>query len=137
MTVVLDTNVLSEQLKATPSDRVSAWIDGRRDLAITVVSLQEMAFGAHLVHDEDAQSRYLEALEFIRVQFQSSTFAVGPDEAIMAGAALGSRRRAGRPMSIPDAQIAGICLTTGSSLATRNVKDFEGLGIELIDPWGA
>lgn len=135
--VVLDTNVLSEQLKANPSQHVLSWISGRRDLSITVVSLQELAHGAHLVTDEAAQTRYLEALELIRVQFTSSTFAVDADAAMLAGAALGTRRRAGRPMSIPDAQIAGICLTRGAALATRNVKDFEGLGIELIDPWAA
>ncbi|WP_281170708.1 hypothetical protein [Brevibacterium album] len=38
-------------------------------------------------------------------------------------------------MSLPDAMIASICLTRGLPLATRNVQDFEGLGIELIDPW--
>lgn len=135
--IVLDTNVLSEQLKPNPAGAVLAWLEGRRDLSITVVSLQELAFGAHLMTDELGRARYLEALDFVRLQFSSATLNVDANAAVVAGAALGTRRRAGRPMSIPDAQIAGICLTRGAALATRNTKDFEGLGIELIDPWAA
>ena len=47
-----------------------------------------------------------------------------------------SRREvAGRPISIADAQIAATCLSYGAVLATRNVRDFEGTGLDLVDPW--
>ena len=45
------------------------------------------------------------------------------------------RRRAGRPISHFDAQIAAIALSTGGSLATRNVADFDGCGVTVVDPW--
>jgi predicted nucleic acid-binding protein len=45
------------------------------------------------------------------------------------------RDRLGRPISIADAQIAAICRARGAALATRNTKDFQDTGIELIDPW--
>ena len=45
------------------------------------------------------------------------------------------RREAGRPISQPDAQIAAIALSRGASLATRIVLDFEGCGVEIINPW--
>lgn len=45
------------------------------------------------------------------------------------------RRSLGRPLPAHDGMIASICLTRGLPLATRNVRDFTGLGIELIDPW--
>lgn len=41
----------------------------------------------------------------------------------------------GRPISIPDAQIAAIALAHGATLATRNAKDFDGTGIALVNPW--
>ena len=47
------------------------------------------------------------------------------------------RRRAGRPISHFDAQIAAIARLAGAALATRNVTDFEGCGVTLIDPWDA
>jgi toxin FitB len=44
-------------------------------------------------------------------------------------------RFAGRPISQPDAQIAAIAVSRGAAVATRNVADFEGCGITLMDPW--
>ncbi len=46
-----------------------------------------------------------------------------------------SRERAGAPIDGFDAQIAAICRAHGVTLATRNVKDFQGTGIEVVDPW--
>ena len=48
-----------------------------------------------------------------------------------------SRERAGKPITSFDALIAAVCRSQGAALATRNVSDFEGTGIEIIDPWGA
>ncbi|WP_172331819.1 PIN domain-containing protein [Mangrovicoccus sp. HB161399] len=46
-----------------------------------------------------------------------------------------ARRSAGRPIAAFDAQIAAIALSRGATVATRNIRDFEGCGLELIDPW--
>ncbi|MGI9063356.1 MAG: hypothetical protein ACR2FQ_06055 [Pseudonocardiaceae bacterium] len=46
-----------------------------------------------------------------------------------------SRERLGRPITVADAQIAAICRARQSTLATRNTRDFEDTGLELIDPW--
>jgi toxin FitB len=47
-----------------------------------------------------------------------------------------NRERSGKPISGLDALIAAVCRSCGAALATRNLADFEGTGIELIDPWG-
>ena len=46
-----------------------------------------------------------------------------------------SRRTSGRPIAQFDAQIAGIALTRGATLATRNTPDFEDCGVHLVNPW--
>ncbi|MDT3705444.1 MAG: hypothetical protein ROZ09_01370 [Thiobacillus sp.] len=48
---------------------------------------------------------------------------------------MGHRKETGRAMSLPDGQIAGIAHAHGFAVATRNIKDFEGCGIELINPF--
>jgi predicted nucleic acid-binding protein len=48
---------------------------------------------------------------------------------------MGHGKRIGRPMSIPDGQIAAIVKLQGARLATRNIKDFESSGIDLINPF--
>ena len=45
------------------------------------------------------------------------------------------RERRGKPTSIQDAMIAAIARSWGASVATRNTKDFEGTGVEFINPW--
>ena len=47
------------------------------------------------------------------------------------------RRAAGRLISVQDAMIAAIARRSGAGLATRNVKDFEGIGLRLVDPWSS
>ena len=47
------------------------------------------------------------------------------------------RRRTGRPISHFDAQIAAIAYCAGAAVASRNVADFDGCGVELINPWEA
>jgi toxin FitB len=46
-----------------------------------------------------------------------------------------NRDRDGSPISMPDAQIAAICLVHNADLATRNGKDFAGTGIRVVNPW--
>jgi toxin FitB len=47
------------------------------------------------------------------------------------------RERHGRPVSVPDGQIAAICRCRGAALATRNINDFDRAGITVLDPWEA
>ena len=49
---------------------------------------------------------------------------------------MAARERAGRPTSAFDAQIAAIAKVHSAKVATRNVADFRGIGLKLIDPWG-
>ena len=47
----------------------------------------------------------------------------------------GQRQLAGRPLNVPDAQIAATALEHGLTIVTRNVGDFEGLGVVILNPW--
>lgn len=53
----------------------------------------------------------------------------------MAGAISARRERAGRPIHVADSQIAGIIRCNSATLATRDLPDFEGLDLDLINPW--
>jgi predicted nucleic acid-binding protein len=51
------------------------------------------------------------------------------------GALEGQRQLAGKPLNMPDGQIAATALEHGLTLVTRNVKDFVGLGVTMFNPW--
>ena len=138
MTILLDTNVLSELLRAEPAPEVLAWFAAQpaEGLFVSAVTQAEMMLGAHLL----PAGRRRTALEGALAAMFDEDFAerILPFDtgAVPAYVQVVSRRRTlGRPISQFDAQIAAIARRAGARLATRNIADFEHCGVELIDPW--
>lgn len=105
------------------------------EVYVTAITRAEIAVGVAGLEDgrrkralADAAAAYFEAMEPYTLDF---TAAVADRYATVTTA----RRLAGRPISILDAQIAAITLHAKASLATHNTKDFEGIGLRLIDPY--
>ena len=134
--IVIDTNVLSEAMHPRGANVVKEWLGTVEErLALSVVTLQEVAYGAHRLQDAQRREGILAALSAILTASGLATLPIDDEIALLAGSLLGRRSLDGRPMSEADAQIAATCLVHEATLATRNVKDFEGLGVELLDPW--
>lgn len=136
--IVLDTNIVSELMRHTPSESVLVWVDSQdsAELAITALTAAELRAGVACM----PRGRRRTAIGSDVDALLDDTFAgrVLPFEAESAAhyaEILAIRRRAGSPVEPLDAQIAAICLQHGAALATRNTRDFEGLALQLIDPW--
>ncbi len=136
--IVLDTNVISELMRPTPSSTVSTWLslETPSDVFLTAVTEAELRYGVALVPD-GRRRRALERVveEIIREDFRGRVLPFDSQVAPAYARIVSERRAAGRPISQLDAQIAAIALTHAATLATRNVRDFEGCGLELVDPW--
>ncbi len=136
--MVLDTNVVSELMRARPAPAVTAWVDARANasLWITSVTQAEMWLGARVLRP----GKKRQALEdMLRLIFDDD-FAgrIWPFDTAAANAyadILSQRRAIGRPMSQFDGQIAAIASVHGAAVATRNVADFEGCGLLIHNPW--
>lgn len=136
--IVLDTNVLSELLRAEPDARVMAWIAAQPvDLLFTTAITQgEMLYGVHRLPHGARRERLHGDIEAIFTTDMVGRVLAYDGHAAAAHAALAAERQSmGRPVSQSDAMIAGIVRAHGACLATRNVRDFEACGIALIDPW--
>ncbi len=138
MSFLLDTNVLSELLRAAPAPAVLAWFAAQpaETLLVSAVTQAEMLLGARLL----PAGRRRAALEAALGAMFDEDFAgrILPFDAAAAPAYVDivcARRAAGRPIAQFDAQIAAIARRHGSRLATRNVADFEGCGVAVVDPW--
>jgi predicted nucleic acid-binding protein len=138
--IVLDTNVVSELMKPAPAGAVVAWIGAQptQSLYTTSITQAEILHGVMLLPG----GKRREALEaaaqvMFREDFGGRILAFGADAALPYAQIAVDRRAAGRPISQFDAQIAAIARSFGATLATRNVTDFDGCGIELINPWEA
>ena len=138
--IVLDTNVVSEVGKPKPEAKVSAWFAGQ-DLANLYLCgpvVMEQAYGAEKFFYKTGSDRYLRLFEnLLSRQFAGRVLDFDGSVPQFAGRLRATRESIGRPISLPDAMIASICLIHGATLATRNVHDFDGLDLKLVNPFEA
>ena len=135
--IVLDTNVISEALSRSPSAAVMEWLQHQdpSSLRLTAVTVAELAYGIALLPDGARREGLATAWLGLQESWADRVLPIGADEAEVAGALLAARRRAGRPMTLADALIAGVCVTHECVLATRNARDFADTPVSLVDPW--
>jgi predicted nucleic acid-binding protein len=136
--IVLDTNVLSELMKPTPSPRVLAWIakQSAAELFTTSITEGEIFYGLELLTKGKRREGLLAAAEAMFAEDFAGRVLEFESDAARAFSKIGAHRRTlGRPISHADAQIAAITQVRGATLATRNVMDFGDCGLEVVDPW--
>lgn len=136
--IVLDTNVISELMRARPDDHVVDWVNrhGPTDLYLTSVSQAEILYGIQVLPKSKRREAIATAAkEMFQRYFAARILPFGSDAATSYALIAAERLRSGRPISAFDAQLAAIARANGADLATRNVGDFTGCGIDLIDPW--
>ena len=139
MSVLLDTNVLSELLRAQPDSAVLAWVSAQpaNSLYVSAVTQAEMLLGARLLPAGKRRQQLEQALEaMFREDFASRVLPFDSSAAADFATVVAARRRAVTPISQFDAQIAAIALSHRLGVATRNVSDFEGCGLTVTNPWG-
>jgi toxin FitB len=135
--IVLDTNVVSELMRPEPAPQVANWIRGRdrRELRTTSITLAEIRYGIARLPDGRRKQVLLDTADDIFRSFSDQVLPVDAAAAEQYAIIASTRERAGKPIPGFDALIAAVCRSRGAALATRNLPDFDGAGIELIDPW--
>ena len=137
MTVLLDTNVVSELLRPSPNPAVEGWVAGRQaaDLYFSAVGEAELRYGVAVLSTgrrRDALALAIEAI--LREDFEDRVLPFDSGAAREYADIAASRRAAGRPVAPADCQIAAIARSRDLTIATRNVRHFADMEIELVDP---
>jgi predicted nucleic acid-binding protein len=138
--IVLDTNVLSELMRELPEARVLRWVDEQDggQLATTAVTVAELRCGVTRLEDGARKAQLADAVDALVREDLAGRILPFDDVAAGHYAELVAEcERAGRPVSVSDAQIAAICRCHGGKLATRNVRGFDSTGVAVVDPWAA
>jgi predicted nucleic acid-binding protein len=138
--IVLDTNVLSEIMRANPDENVLTWLDSQyaHDLHITSITVSELLYGvARLAHGKRKTALRGAIESLLDGELAGRVLAFDEAAARCYAILVAEREAQGRPISSADAQIASICHSRDAVLATRNGKDFEATGVPVIDPWTA
>ena len=134
MTYLVDANVLSELTKRKPDLRVVGWLrDNERRLAVDPIILGELRFGIFAL----APGRRRQDLErwFDDIRRRMQCVPWDTDTGLRWAALLARLRGLGKPMQVKDSLIAATALVHGFVLATRNTRDFEASGVEIVNPF--
>lgn len=135
--IVVDTNVVSELMRPEPAPVVVTWIRSRarRELYTTSITLAEIRYGIERLPEGRRKRLIQTTAEQVFVSFEEQVLPFDATAAMHYAPIASAREQAGAPIDGFDAQIASICRTYQAALATRNLKDFEDTGIDIIDPW--
>ena len=138
--IILDSNVISELMKpqSIQSKNVVHWFHNLREgeFFTTAFSVEEIMYGALTLPEGKGKTELLQAIE--DVLFSLMNMYVLPyekEDAENFAIIRAHLHTIGRPAPLTDMHIAAICLRHKAVLATRNVKDFEHMGIELLNPF--
>ena len=137
--IVFDTNVISEVFRPSPDAKVVAWLESLSgEVSIAAITLAELLAGVRRLPDGRRRAALAARIDAALQPYRNSRAVLAFDHEAAGHYAdiFAARDRAGLPISMADAQIAAICRSNDAVCATRNVKDFVGTGVELVDPWG-
>lgn len=135
--IVVDTNVVSELMRPSPSSQVVDWVRGcdESDLYTSAITLAEILYGIERLPDGRRKDVLKITTDNVFAAFEERVLPFDATAAVQYATIVSDRDRAGLSIDGFDAQIAAICRTRRAALATRNGKDFHGTGIDVIDPW--
>ena len=138
LVIIVDTNVISEFMTSPPAAPVLAWLNAQnaRSLYMTTISIAEISYGLQMLPDGKRRRLLQQRFEqFLTLAFGTRILAFDAKSARLYGRIRAHRKAVGRPLSAFDGQIAAIAHAHDYAVATRNVKDFQDCGIELINPF--
>jgi len=136
--IILDTNVLSELMRANPDENVLAWLDSQnsQDLYTTAITVAELLYGvARLAHGRRKTALRGAIETMLDGEMAGKVLPFDGNSARQYAMLVAECESHGRPISSADAQIAAVCHAHDAVLATRNGRDFETTGVPIIDPW--
>jgi toxin FitB len=136
--IILDTNIVAELLRPAPASSVEAWLAARDSATVyfTTVGEAELRLGVAILPAGRRRTALAQAIdEMLEEDFRYRILPFDRAAARAYAAIAADRRAAGRPISQFDCQIAAIARAHEAAVATRNTSDYEGCGIEVIDPW--
>ncbi len=137
--IVLDTNIVSELIRPRPNPSVVDWVARQpgTSLFISAVTEAELRYGVEILPAGHRRERLAAEIEStLREDFSRRILSFDSAAARTYAVIAAARRAAGRPISQADCQIAAIARSRGAPVATRNVADFAGCGIKVVNPWG-
>jgi len=136
--ILIDTNVISELFKPNPDPAVLVWFEKQdpQALYLTTLTIAELRVGAELLPPGKKRATLGHWIDNdILSNFKDRLLSFDLNAAQRWAKLTAADKKKGRPRPTVDAMIAAIALAQDATLATRNTKDFAGLGLRVVDPF--
>lgn len=136
--IILDTNVVSELMRPRPDIGVVDWAARQAvsDLYLSTISEAELRYGVEILPIGRHRRGLLARMEEVLLRFFEGRILPFDRKAARSYAEIAAARRSsGHPINPTDGQIAAIADSRRAAIATRDTADFEGCGVEVINPW--
>ncbi|WP_285813471.1 type II toxin-antitoxin system VapC family toxin [Adlercreutzia murintestinalis] len=136
MRYVVDTNIVSETMKAAPNERVLGWLEKNEcDAFLTAITIEELRFGELMMPSGKKRAALHEWIDAMLSSYVSKMLVFDPQAAEWCARFHQQAIAAGRTPTIEDMMIAGIAQANNCALATRNVRDFDFLDLPIVNPF--
>jgi predicted nucleic acid-binding protein len=127
--------VISELTKKKPNENVLKFMRGLDDSYISIISIHELSYGVELKPKGKAKDQLFEVVGDLVSTFKNQIIPIDQKEATIAGRLRAKAQAQGKTVHMADALIAATAHIRSLTVATRNIKDFEGLDVNLFNPW--
>ncbi len=137
MNIMLDTCAISELRKSDSSKSFLEWFKNcdERLLYLSSVTFGELRYGIDILPDGRRKNELLMWYAQLCLSYKGHIIMPSFEAYEQWGVLRAQCKRVGKPLGMADGLIAATALNTGMAIVTRNVSDFQGLGVELINPW--
>ena len=132
---LLDTNVVSETTRSRPNPSVVDFLDQTSELWLALLVVHELEFGLRMMPAGRRRERLRMDVSRFLESYSDRILPVSGTGAVWAARIRANAVISGRPPDLIDVLIAGTAKANGLTIATRNVRDFEGLGVGVVNPW--
>lgn len=132
---LLDTNVISELTRDKPDARVIGFLSRHRELWVSSIVLHELEFGLRLLPPGSRREGLRSVVSKFVTEQADRILPLDRSAAVAAAEFRVRAQRSGRVLHLGDALIAGTAKAHDMTLATRNVTDFDGLDLDVTNPW--
>jgi hypothetical protein len=136
--IILDTNVLAALMQSQPDSQVVAWLDKQPAESVwtTSITVFEARYGLDLLPEGQRKTSMCERFaSLLQDDLENRVLVFDANAAAEAAALAAVRKASGRPVDMRDTFIAGIAQARRATLATRNVRHFDGLSVLVVNPW--
>lgn len=134
---LLDTNILSELCKPQSDPKLIQFVAQQAQAWLSIITVHELEYSLNLLPEGNRRSQLVETIQLLLNQYTAFVLPIQQAEAGQAARLRAQAKQQGQIIHLADALIAGTALVHGLTIATRNIKDFEGLGLNLVNPFSS